>query len=398
MTRTSTPLLERAEALAPELVALRRDIHRHPELRFQEQRTAGVVVQALEGAGYALRTEVGRTGVVAEISSGPGPMIALRADMDALPILEANEVEYASEYPGVMHACGHDAHTAGLIGAARLLSAAIAEGDFPSGTLRLLFQPSEEGMDQEGKSGATRMIDDGAMEGVDAIIGLHVAPHFPAGTLYLREGPAMAGSDELLVDVRGRSAHAARPDEGVDALLLSAYGLVAAQQTVSRKLSPMDSGVVSFGTIAGGSAPNVLAEQVAVQGTLRYFTDAVRERLHAGVRGAFAGLEAMGGMVHVDIRSGYPPVINDPAISALLQEAFVGLVGPERVGDAAPWMGAEDFAILAREAPGCFFWLGAALPDPRELHHPRFDIDESVLPLGAAAMVAGARTLLERLR
>lgn len=390
-------LLEDALALAPEMVAVRRDLHRHPELSFHEVRTAGIVAGTLRSLGLVVRTGVGRTGVVADIENGPGPTVALRADMDALPIHEDSDQEYRSTVPGVMHACGHDAHTAGLLGAARLLVQDRDGGRMPPGRIRLLFQPSEEGMDAEGKSGAMRMLDDGAMEGVDAVIGLHVWAHLPAGILYFREGPLLAGSDEILVDVHGKSSHAARPNEGIDAVVLAAQGVMAAQTVVSRGLSPLENGVLTLGTIRGGVAPNVLADRVHLHGTLRYFREEVRQRLQEGVKGAFQVARSMGGDATVTVRRGYPPVVNDPHITTLVREAAVELVGADRVQEAELTMGAEDFAFLGRAAPGTFFLVGAGLPERREHHHPRFDIDESVLPLGAAALVAGARKLLRTL-
>lgn len=388
-------LLQQARTLAPDLVALRRALHRHPELSFQEHATAARVAGELRALGLTVRTGVGRTGVTAELGSGEGPTVALRADMDALPIQEETGAAYASEVPGVMHACGHDVHMSGLVGAARLLVEEYRAGRLPPGRVRLLFQPSEEGMDSEGRSGAVRMIEDGAMDGVDAVLGLHVWAHLPAGVLYLREGPLMAGSDEVVVEVRGRSSHAARPDEGVDALVLAAQGILAAQTVVSRGLSPMQRGVVSFGTIEGGVAPNVLADRVRLHGTLRYFEDEVRGRLRAGVERAFATAGVMGGSAEVSFRSGYPPVVNDPRTTAAVREATAALLGAGALQEAEPMMGAEDFAFLARRAPGTFLWLGAGLPDRREHHHPRFEIDESVLPVGAAVLAAGARKLLE---
>ena len=390
--------IQRARLLSQELSDIRRDFHRHPELSFQEVRTAEVVAGMLEDLGFRTRRGVGITGVVGDLENGDGPVVALRADMDALPIQEVGDHDYLSSVPGVMHACGHDAHMAGLLGAARLAAQDRAEGTLPPGTLRLLFQPAEERADEEGKSGAARMVEDGAMEGVSAVAGLHVGGHLPAGKVFVKEGAIMAGCDDLRVLVRGRSAHAALPHEGVDALVLAAQGIVGVQQVVSRQLSPMENGVVTFGQIRGGVAPNVVPEEVQLDGTLRYFDPEVRERLHRGIQGAFKGLEAVGGTVQVDIRKGYPPVINHPEITRIAREVAVETVGEADVWEAEPMMGAEDFAILAREAPGTFLWVGAALPDAREHHHPRFDIDESVLPIMAALLARMAVVLMERSR
>jgi len=387
--------IERAKRLAPDLSALRRDFHRHPELAFREIRSGKVVAEKLKELGYEVRTGVGITGVVGELRNGPGPVVALRADMDALPIQEDAEHDYKSTVPGVMHACGHDAHMAGLLGAARLLAEDKDAGTLPSGTVRLLFQPSEEGTDDEGKSGAMRMVDDGAMEGVAAVAGLHVGAHLPSGMVFVKDGPIMAGADEIHIVVRGKSSHAALPHEGVDAIVLAAQGVLATQQIVSRRISPMENGVVTFGQIQGGVATNVVADEVTLRGTLRYFTEEVRQALHEGLRAAFKGLEAQGARPEVEIQTGYPPVVNDRETTAVADGVARGVVGEEHVWVGEPMMGAEDFAILAREAPGTFLWVGAACADPREHHNPRFDIDESVLPINAALLAGMATELLK---
>ena len=395
MEAAKSTLLERARSLAPELVELRRDLHRHPELSFQEQRTARVVAERLEAMGLEARRGIARTGVVAEIGDGQGPVVALRADMDALPIQEQFEHDYGSTVPGVMHACGHDAHTAGLIGTARLLVAERDAGRLPPGTIRLLFQPSEEAADDEGKSGATRMIEDGALERVEAVVGIHVGGHLPRGKIFVAEGSIMAGSDEIRVEVRGRSAHAAHPEQGIDALVLTAQGVVAAQQAVARAISPMEPGVVTFGTIQGGRANNVIADSVKLHGTLRYFRDKVREQLRRAIHGAFTALEAQGATVEVKFGPGYPPVVNDAGVTRVVRRVAETVAGADAVLPMERWMAAEDFAFIAREAPGCFVWVGAALPEVREHHHSRFDIDESVLPLDAALLAGSAIALLE---
>jgi IAA-amino acid hydrolase len=353
------------------------------------------VADRLTAMGLKPRRGVGKTGVVAEITNGKGPVIALRADMDALPIQEQFEHDYGSTVPGVMHACGHDAHTAGLIGAAQLLVNEHKAGRLPNGTVRLLFQPSEESADDEGKSGATRMIEDGALEGVDAVVGIHVGGHLPKGKIFVADGSIMAGSEEIRVEVKGVSAHAAHPEQGVDALVLAAQGVIAAQQAVARAISPMDPGVVTFGTIHGGRANNVIADSVKLHGTLRYFRDDVREALKRAITGAFKGLEAQGAKVDVRFGPSYLPVVNDTGVTDVVKQVAIAVAGREAVLPMERWMGAEDFAFLARKAPGCFVWVGAALPEPREHHHPRFDIDESVLPLNASLLAASAMKLLE---
>jgi amidohydrolase len=419
-TTDPTPeLLARAGHLAPELVALRREFHRHPELSFEEHRTAARVAEALRDLGYEVRTGVARTGVVAELRVGPEEgtgsarggtpggdpggdpdtvrTVALRADMDALPIQETNGHDFASEVPGVMHACGHDAHMAGLLGAARLLADLQREGRLPDGRIRLLFQPSEEMMDAEGKSGGRRMAEEGALAGAHAIVGLHVGAHLECGRVYLAPGPFFGGADTIRIRVEGRAAHAARPHEGVDALVLAAQGVLAAQMAVSRRIPPERRGVVSLGTIQGGVAHNIVCDRVEIVGTLRYFEPEVRAALRQAVTQAFRALETQGATVEVTFVDGYPPVVNDAAVTARVRAAAARVAGAgvlmsEEASEAA--MTAEDFSFLAARAPGAFFWLGAALPDAREHHHPRFDIDEEVIPLGAALLAGAAIDLL----
>ncbi len=380
--------------MTQDLVEIRRDLHRHPELSFEEVRTAGIAATAMKDLGCRVRTRVGVTGVVAEMENGRGPTVALRADMDALPIQETNTHGFVSESAGVMHACGHDAHVAGLIGAARLLAREKAEGRLPPGTVRFLFQPSEEAADNEGKSGAMRMVEEGAMEGVAAVTGLHIASMLPTGKLFFRAGPLMAGTEEIRVEVRGQSGHAARPDLGVDALVLAALGIVTAQQAVSRALSPTEAGVLTFGRIEGGTAGNVLADRITIDGTMRFFTEEVRERLSRHLKASFGMLEALGAQVTVRIGPGYPPVVNDARVTEWVRSAAAALVGEDATLPIEPMTLSEDFSFLAREAPGTFYFLGAAPAEPRMHHRSDFDIDESAIPVGAATLAAGAVRLL----
>ncbi len=388
-------LLARAAQHSREIIETRRDLHAHPELSFRETRTAALVAERLSGLGYEVRTGVGRTGCVGELVTGSGPTVALRADMDALPIQEENDVSYRSRVDGVMHACGHDAHVACLLGAARLLAEVATDGTLPPGRLRLIFQPSEETTDDENVGGAVRMIGEGVMDGVDAVIGLHVASESPAGQILFRAGPLMAGNDTLFGTVRGASAHAALPHEGVDAITLSGHVMLAVHAIVARRIDPMEPSVITFGKIAGGVAENILCDEVRLEGTLRYFDPDVRQRLHQELRRAFAVADVLGGAGRIEIREGNPPVINDAKLTDLVREAADAVVGPAGIGIADQIMGAEDFAHLALQAPGCFFWLGARIEDDPRLHHsPRFDIDESCLPRGAAVLAAAAQRVL----
>jgi amidohydrolase len=390
-----TTLLEHARTLQDALTELRRDLHRHPELSFCETRTAATAAARVATLGYRVRTGVGRTGVVADLENGAGPTVALRADMDALPVQETSDVAYRSTVPGVMHACGHDAHVSMLVGAAKLLRGAQRAGTLPAGTVRLLFQPSEEASDEENRSGAMRMVDDGAMAGVDAVFGLHIGAHMPFGQCFLRAGPYMAGSVAIRATVHGHSAHAGRPHEGVDAIVLTAHAVLAVQNAVARRIAPDAQAVVHIGRIAGGEAENILAARVDLTGTIRYFDHDVRAVLLAEVERAFAVVNALGGRVDLEFREGYPPVLNDEGMTSLARTAIGDALGSSSIAEYEPWMGAEDFAVLLQHAPGTFFWLGAALDPPREHHRPDFDIDERALPLGAAALAACA---IERLR
>lgn len=389
-------LLAQATGFEAELVEMRRHFHQHPELSFREFETAAECARRVEALGYAVRRDVGKTGVVAELRNGEGPVIALRADMDALPIQEENDVEYRSNVPGVMHACGHDAHMTMLIGAARLLKVAHARGELPGGTVRLLFQPSEESADEENKSGARRMIEEGAFDGVDAVFGLHIGAHLPAGIFSISSGPIMAGNDTFIITVRGKSAHAARPHEGVDAIVLAAHIVTACQTIVSRHVDPFEQGVLSIGMISGGTAENIVADRVMLRGTLRYFNGEVRKTIRRELERACKIAKTLGGDYDLDIRDGYPPVVNDARMTDLARRAVAGVLGPAAIAPMTPMMGAEDFAVMLEQAPGTFIWVGAALKQPREHHHPEFNVDESMLAKGAAAFAAIAIEALQQ--
>lgn len=389
--------LEHARSFRSDLVRTRRDLHRHPELAFQERRTAERVARDLQGLGLQTRTGVGRTGVIADLRTGAGPVVALRADMDALPITEDNDVDYRSATPGLMHACGHDAHTAMLLGAARILTDAARHEQVPTGTVRFLFQPAEEKADDDNRSGGVHLVAEGAMQDVSAVFALHVGPHLPAGKIFTRAGAIMAGSDTFTAHVLGSSSHGARPDAGVDAVVLAAHVVLAAQNGVARRIGPMEDGVLTIGTVRGGTAENVLADRVSLEGTLRYFDPDVRRRLRESLARALGVADALGGAHELDLRDGYPPTMNEPEMAELAMGAARSLLGPDGAWEAQPMMGAEDFAFLLKEAPGALLWLGAAPADrPRELHRPDMDIDESVLPLGAAVLAECAVRALER--
>ena len=387
-------MLKRAHELSDTLVSLRRDIHRHPELGFQEYRTAQRAAERLSELGIAVRAGVGKTGIVGDLGTG-GPRIALRADMDALPIQEENDAPYASEVPGVMHACGHDVHVACLLGAAQLLSEEAAAGLLP-GRVRFLLQPAEEVQDDEGLSGAMRMVGEGAMDGVDAVIGLHVWSELPVGKITLREGPTSAAVDSFKLLIQGCEAHGAYPHQGIDAITLSAQVINALQTVVSRRLDPTRGRVITIGTIHGGTKENIIAGQVSMTGTIRTFELETREALLTEMKRACSVARALGGDFELAIIPGFIPIVNDAAMTGLVHRVAADLLGEENVDEGPLEMGAEDFSYFAREAPGCFFDLGGATPgEPvRRHHHPRFDVDERCLPVGAALLAESARRYL----
>ncbi len=383
-------VLARARLLADRLSEIRREIHRHPELGFEERQTAALVADYLRGLGLAVRTGVAKTGVIGYLGSGR-PVLMLRADMDALQMQEQNQVPYASQRPGLMHACGHDAHVACLLGAATIL----AERP-PAGQVRFLFQPSEEGADEEGKHGARRVMEEGHVDDLDAVVGLHVWADLPAGTIAVREGPVSSASDRFRGAVLGRACHGARPEEGLDAIVLAGSVVNALHHIVSRRIPPLDSGVVTIGTIHGGTRHNIVAGRVDMSGTLRSYTAATRETLMREVQRAFGVAEALGGSYELHFDRGPASVVNDPALTALVREVGQALLGPEQVVLGDLMMGSEDFSFLTRSAPGCFFRLGAAFPEgpKRVAHSSTFDVNEEALPIGAAMLAAVAYRFL----
>jgi IAA-amino acid hydrolase len=383
-------MLTRAHDLAETLVAFRRDLHQHPELSFQEHRTSQQIAQRLTELGVDVRAGIAKTGVVADLGQA-GPCVALRADIDALPIQEENDVPYASQVPGVMHACGHDVHAAWLLGAAYLLAEEAAAGRL-SGRVRFLFQPAEEAQDAEGLSGAMRMVAEGAMEGVDAVFGLHVWTELETGRMSLREGPASAYPDKFELVIHGQWGHGAFPHLGMDAISLSAQVITALQTVVSRRLDPTRGKVLTVGTIQGGTKDNILAGKVTMTGTIRTFEPETRQQLLAEMDRACQVARTLGGDYELRIVPGYLPTINDPALTAFLRSLGEELLGPENVMQAELQMGGEDFAYFAREAPGCFAFLGAARPgqSSRMHHDSHFDVDERCLPIGAALLAEAA--------
>jgi len=386
---TKTEALRRdAEALEQTLVSDRRHLHQNPELSFEEVQTSAFVQKRLRDLNIPFTAGIGGYGVVANLQGHrPGPVVALRADMDALPIQEANDVPYASKVPGVMHACGHDVHTASLLGVAALLRSRTQEF---SGTVRFLFQPAEEKL----PGGASLMIRDGALANPvpQAIYGQHVMPLLPAGTVGFRSGRYMASADEIRLTIRGKGGHAAMPHLNTDSVLIASHIVVALQLVVSRRANPTLPSVLSFGHIIGEGAYNVLPNDVRLRGTFRTMDETWRAQAHALIREIASGTaSAMGAICDVEIDRGYPMLFNHPEPTALARSTAEAYLGPQQVVYLDLWMAAEDFAFYAQEIPASFYRLGTrneAKGWVSSVHTSTFDVDESALPLGAGLMAA----------
>src|SRR5687767_4670282 len=384
-------MLKQSHAISEELIEWRRDFHMHPELGFELHRTSKIVADELEKMGYRVKRGVGKTGVVADIGDG-GKMIAIRADMDALPILEMNESEYISQNKGAMHACGHDSHTAMALGAALLLS----KENLP-GRVRFLFQPCEETADEEGRSGAQRMSAEGAMDGVDYIIAQHVDPLNPVGTIGINAGPSSGGVDTWYAAITGKGGHGAHPDKTVDPFYLLAHVILALNGIVSRRINPFEPAVVSIGSISGGFTENVIPDRVKLTGTLRFTDMEVQKQIHTEIRRAFDVAKALGGDYELRLDIGNPPMINDKMVSDVIEKTGKDMLGSDNVQEIEKTLGAEDFGEFLKHAPGAMFTLGTQKQGHEHylLHHPKFDLDERALPIGTAMLAATAKRFLE---
>jgi amidohydrolase len=381
--------------LSEQVVSDRRFLHERPELAFQEHETARFVAERLQQLGLEVRTGVGKTGVVGLLRGGkPGPTLLMRADMDALPILEQNDVPYRSRTEGKMHACGHDAHTAIMLGVARVL--AQTREELP-GTVKFVFQPAEE-----IGQGAAAMIADGVLDdpAVDAACGLHIWQDVPAGKVGVSSGPVMAASDDFTATIRGKGGHAAMPDTTVDATLIACQIVVGLQQIVSREISPLQPAVVTVGTFQAGTATNVIASEAVFTGSVRSFDPAVRrslaERIPAFIQAMALSMRAE---AMVDYRLGTPPVTNDPAFSDLVQRAAVEVVGEENILTNVVTTGSEDMSLFLEAAPGCYFFIGSRDEASGKIyghHHPRFDVDEDVFAIGVEMLVRSALGYLQQ--
>lgn len=388
-TLTPADFIAAARRRAAKLVELRRTIHANPELAFEEFETSALVRKVLEEHDIEVRANVAQTGVVGLLrggSAGEGAhCVALRGDMDALPIHEETGLPFASRNPGKMHACGHDSHTTMALGAAMILSELRAE--LP-GHVKFLLQPSEEKL----PGGASVMIADGALENpkVDAIFGQHVAPMVPAGAVGFYPGAMMASADEIYITIKGRSGHAAMPHLTVDPVVAACELVMVLQKVVSRTLDPFSPGVLTVGKIEGGSATNIIPEEVKIEGTLRAMNDEWRRSAHKKIEDIIKGVCLGNGTEYtLRIELGYPALHNDPWATRFAQDAARQMLGTQAVFDAPPMMGAEDFAYYLEKVPGTFWWIGAGTAEQGcmgGLHNPRFTIQEEILPVGSALM------------
>ncbi|MCF3650411.1 amidohydrolase [Synoicihabitans lomoniglobus] len=404
----------RAEAIEADVIAWRHHLHAHPELSNEEKETAAYIAQRLERIGVdELKTGVAGHGVVALIKgTKPGPVVALRADMDALPVTEQTGLPYAStvranyggKEVGVMHACGHDAHVAILLGAAEVLA---GMRDELTGSVKLIFQPAEEGAYPAPKWGAKLMIEEGVLEQptVDAIFGLHVWSGEPSGTLSFRSGPFMASSDFLRITVTGRQTHAARPWGGIDPITVSAQIVLGLQTIASRQVNILAGpSLVSIGTISGGERNNIIPDEVVMTGTIRTFDPDVRAAYHERIKTTAESIAAASGAtaeVYIGSDTGYSPTINDPELTAAMADVFTQVVGAENVKTAPMVTPAEDFSFYQEKVPGLYFSLGVCPPDidpatAASNHSPRFVVDDAALVTGVRAMATMAVEYLAR--
>ncbi len=388
--------LELAQALAPQLIAWRRDFHQHPELGFQEFRTAARVAEHLQALGLEVISGVGKTGVVGILEGAqPGPTVLLRFDMDALPISEATGLPFASVHPDVMHACGHDGHTAIGMGVAQLL--AHTRAHWP-GRVKLLFQPAEEGL-----GGARAVIEDGVLGDPvpDAAFALHLWNPLPLGKVVVQAGPLMAASDHFEIEIQGRGGHGAVPEDTIDAVLVAAEAVNALHHIVSRNVSPHVRAVLSIGSLRAGDAFNVISEQAQMEGTLRTFDPQVRTLILRRMDQVLDGItraHGAGYRFNVIEEEHTPAVINDPAMAQVARAAAETLFPREDIMEISPIMVSEDMSEILRRVPGCYVLLGAAPQGTAHgpHHNPRFDIHEDALPLAAALMAAMAYEFLSR--
>ncbi len=394
MSNPASPI-DHIRGFHDELTAIRRDIHAHPELGFEEQRTSALVAAELESLGIEVHRGIGRTGVVGVLRSGNAPgSIGLRADMDALPMDEANGFAHRSTHEGRMHGCGHDGHTTMLLGAARYL----AETRKFDGTVHFIFQPAEEGL-----GGADAMIKDGLFQRFpcDTVFGMHNRPGMPVGEYAIRPGPMMAGGAFFDIKVTGKGAHGARPESSIDPVLAACHITTALQSIVSRNVAPSDTAVVSVTQIVAGSAYNVIPQHAIISGTARTFSRSTMDLIAANMKRVAEGVASgFGAVAEVDFRFLFAPLVNNPAETDLIVDVAAGLVGSDKVDrDRSAVMGSEDFSAMLEAVPGAYIHIGNGTGSEGgcEVHNPSYDFNDAALPYGAGLLAALVERKLARM-
>lgn len=385
------------DELVPDLIATRRDLHEHPELAYEEVRTSGIVEQRLRRLGLEVHPGVAKTGVVGilrgEGGNGEGKTLAIRADMDALPIFEQNDVEYRSTVDGKMHACGHDGHTSIALAVADILSKRRSE---LNGNVKFIFQPAEEII-----GGAEPMVKEGALEGVDNIIGLHLISDHPIGRVGVREGTVFASADRFSLQITGKGGHAAMPNNSVDPIVVAAHIITATQTLISRETSPFSPAVITFGRIDAGSAFNIIPQTAELQGTMRAFSKEHRDFLIQRITEISQGIAtSMRATCEVDFVDGCPPCTNASEMTELVQQAAIEAVGADKVdtGEEVMTTGSDDMAFFLDTVPGCYFIVGMGNPEKETdypHHHPRFNVDEDALPVAVEVLSRSALNYLK---
>ncbi|HEX7733571.1 MAG TPA: amidohydrolase [Ktedonobacteraceae bacterium] len=385
------------DEIVPDMVALRRDFHEHPELAFEEVRTSGIVAGRLRALGLEVQTGIAKTGVVGTLRGGKAgegaKTLAIRADMDALPIYELNEIDFRSTVDNKMHACGHDGHTSVLLSVANLLSKRREE---LAGNVKFIFQPAEEVI-----GGAEPMVKEGALEGVDNVIGLHLFAGYPLGRVGVRSGPTFASADKFVLKIRGKGGHGAMPHTAVDPIIIAAHITTALQTLISRETSPFSPTVITVARVEAGSAFNIIPETAELQGSLRAYSAEHRARMVQRITELSQGIaSAMNASCEVEVFDGCPACVNDPAMTEVVRQAAVSAVGADAVDSSEEVMttGSDDMAYFLQTVPGCYFIVGASNSDESTHyphHHPRFAIDEDSMPIAAEVLTRSALDCLK---
>jgi amidohydrolase len=392
------PIVEQANSLFHKLIEWRRTFHQHPELSFQEFGTSQFVAETLQVIdGMTVERGIGvETSVVGTLTSGEGPTIAIRADIDALPITEENTKSYCSNNEGIMHACGHDAHTAILLGAATVLADFFKKEEV-TGTVKFIFQPAEESTDEHGLSGSPYMVQAGAYDNVDAAIALHMCPWLPVGDAQLSDGYSMANVDVFEAKIHGTGGHGAYPELGTDPIWMLGPVMQALHGIVARKVSALDAAVVSIGQIHAGTASNIIPTEVLIEGTIRSYAPEIRDLLALELNKAFSIVENLGGNYSLNVQRGEPALNNSTLVNEWISETMLEIYPDLQITNRPFGLGGEDFGYVTQKIPGSMFFLGCAPQDgvKRDLHTPIFDIDETCLPMGAAIFAQTAVKFLK---